>query len=95
MCISSAGVTSWKKSVPKADWTWVKIEKGVSEEHMGTAGEEAAVSVGEQLSYELLMEQFLSSALWWAFPLEMFCQSVCSKTKFLFFCSFLLFPFPL
>lgn len=63
----------------------MKIEKGVSEEHMGTAGEEAGISV---LSYELLTEQFLNSALWWALPLEMFCQAVCSKTKILFFFSF-------
>lgn len=88
MHFSSVEVISWKKSVPEAGWTWMKIEKGVSEEHMGTAGEKAHISVGDWLSYELLIEWFLNSALWWAFPLEMFCQAVCSKTKILFIFSF-------
>lgn len=84
MHFSSVEVLSWKKSVPEAGWTWMKIEKGVSEEHMGTAGEKAHISVGDRLSYELLIEWFLNSALWQVFPLEMLCQAVCSKTKILF-----------
>lgn len=51
----------------------MKIEKGVSEEHVHTAGKEDGISVGDWLSYEPLTEQFLNSALWWAFPLEIFC----------------------
>lgn len=50
MYISSVEVGSCKNSVPKAGWTWVKIEEGVFEEYVGTPGREAALAVAHQLS---------------------------------------------
>ena len=88
--ISVVEVISWKKSGPKAGWTWAEIEKRVSEEHTGTAGKEAGISVGDWLAYELLVEQFLSCSVVGIST----GNAVCSKTKIFSFFFFLPFCFP-